>query len=191
MKPTYELLLKGACTWREKHKGVEIILSFHSCTEYNKSGTWCYYLLIPKDMYPHRWDDFKCKRVDGYERNGIAFDHVDFHGGITFSKNQKYYDPFRKEYKYSVKVGCDYAHLWDEEQGYPDDYASVLYDAKNSAEQFLNINSDYLFKSGYSHRWGEREDFYEAVNGCLVHKDDAIPDNWLPWKPKTKELKDN
>jgi hypothetical protein len=59
--PTYEEMLKGSTQWRGNHMGMSYLLSHHGHrtgneypgVEYNP-GTWCYYLIVPEQMYPHR-----------------------------------------------------------------------------------------------------------------------------------------
>ncbi len=188
--PRYEELLKGATTWRDSHKGVTFTLLHHGyCRgdDYegarHNPGTWCYYLIIPEQMYPHRWPDFACVRSEsGYEHPGPAWESVEFDSEITWSSSEPYYDRKEKRQYDASKVGCDYAHLWHMERGYPDTYESVRGDAMRTVESFLRAHPDRRLSSDYSHRWGTPDQFYTAVNGRLVHVDDEIPDEWDGWK---------
>lgn len=88
MTPTYEELLEGATQFRHQHRSVNILVSFHGFRRPDYSnpllaeghpGIWCYYLIIPEQMYPHRWDDFKCTRDEnGFEHHGKAFENIRF-----------------------------------------------------------------------------------------------------------------
>lgn len=191
MTPTLEELLQGATTWKGNHKGVSYSLSHHghrTGNEYDGAephpGTWCYYLLIPEQMYPHRWHDFACVRsVNGFEEPGPAFLHDFFDSEITWSSNEPYYCRKANRHFGLSKVGCDYAHLWHRERGYPDTYESVRQDAVRTVEKFLAANPDHHVRSDYSGVWGPSEEFYTAINGRLVHKTDAIPADWPLWLP--------
>jgi len=192
MAPTYEEMLKGSTTWKASQEGVSIVLSHHGYrdgseyagAEFNP-GTWCYYLLIPEQMYPHRWNDFACVRGDhGYESHGPAFDHDFFDSEITWSSSEPYFCRKEKRMFDLSKVGCDYAHLWHRERGYPDTYHSVMQDAINTAKKFLASHPDCHVRSDYSGKWAPSEEFYTAINGRLVHRDDVIPEGWDSWKSK-------
>tara|TARA_Y100001951_G_scaffold88698_2_gene80460 strand:+ start:3220 stop:3831 length:612 start_codon:yes stop_codon:yes gene_type:complete len=179
--PTYEELLKGATTWRFDHKGVSFILSHHGYRtgeEYEHSephpGIWCYYLLIPEQMYPHRWDDFACTLGEPsgtfgrFYRHGPAFDHDMFDTEITWASSEPYFDRKTDRMWDGAKVGCDYNHLWQHEYGYPDTFASVKRDAEQTVEKFLAAHPDRRLRSSYSGTWGEPDDFYTAKNGATV-----------------------
>ena len=191
MTPTYKELLKGATTWRLKHMDVDIILSHHGYrdgSEYEGAephpGTWCFYLIIPEEMYPHRWPDFACVRKgSGFETHGPAWDDDWFYSGITWSSSEPYWS--RKENRLfdAAKVGCDYSHLWDMEQGYPQTFEWVKQDAERAVEQFLEAHPDRRLRSSWSHKWGAPDEFYRARNGGLVHKEDELPENYDSWLP--------
>ena len=196
MTPTYEELLQGATKWNHSHHGVQIILSHHGFSsggEYEgarpRPGTWCYYLMIPEQMYPHRWDDFKCiMGKHGYESPGPAFTHDMFDSEITYSRSHPYFDRHEKRTWDLSKIGCDYAHLWNEERGYPDTYESVKRDAELTVEKFLTANPDRCLKCEYSHKWGTPDDFYTAKNGRRVHNSykGTFEGGWIQWEPDSE-----
>lgn len=195
--PTHKELLEGSTVWRKTHRGVTYLLNHHGYRENpenpyddfeNHPGIWCYYLLIPEQMFPHRWTDFECVRGDhGFESVGPAWQHDWFDTEITFSENQPQYCRHTDRVWGGVKIGCDYAHLWHRDQGYPDTYESVARDARQTVDKFLEANPDRRLQSEYSHLWGEKEDFYTAKNGRLIHKDDKVPEDWVSWHPADGE----
>jgi hypothetical protein len=196
MTPSYEELLEGATTWRKSHNDVTYILSHHghrisetgSYWEQHP-GTWCYYLLIPEQMYPHRWADFACVRGDhGFESNGPAFDGITFSGGITFSESQPYFDRKAARMFDLSKVGCDYNHSWQHDAGFPDTYKSVDADATRTVEEFLEKNPDRHFRCGYSGLWDAPDRFYESVGGWRVHVDANVSANMTNWLPPALAL---
>lgn len=190
--PTYAEMLKGATTWRETHKNITFTLSHHGYldgTEYDGArpgpgtGTWCYYLIIPEQMFPHRWADFAARLSDnGFFHHGPAWDAVSFDSEITWASSEPYFD--RKVMKQfdAAKVGCDYAHLWHAERGYPDTFNSVRGDAIRTVESFLSAHSDGLARSDYSGLWGTKDEVYTAINGRTVHRKDDLPDGWESWR---------
>ena len=193
--PSYEELLNGATTWRGSHDGVAFTLSHHGYSDGSEypgaepePGTWCYYLIIPEQMYPHRWQDFACVRGDhGFESHGPAFDHDFFDSEITWSSSEPYF--CRKEMRMfdQSKVGCDYAHLWHMERGYPDTYESVKQDAIRTVQKFIAAHPDLHLRSDFSGVWAATDEFYTAINGRLVHRSDSIPPGWDNWLPKPDE----
>ena len=54
-------------------------------------------------------------------------------------------------------------------------------------EKFIADNPDRRFQSEYSHRWGNADQFYIAANGCRVHVDDQVSDDWVQWKRPVAE----
>ncbi len=116
--PTREEMLEGGTRWHKKHKGVSYMLSHHghrTGDEYlgveHHPGTWCYYLLIPEQMYPHRWKDFACTRSkQGWESHGPAFDHDLFDSEITWSSSEPHFCRHELKVFDAVKIGCDYSH---------------------------------------------------------------------------------
>lgn len=192
MKPSYEQFLKGVTRWSEQHEGVTIELSFHPYQpEHHMMGTWCYYLLLPEQMFQPK--DFKrlvCsqKTYDwGKSYDYYKFPDLDFHCGITFYEITKVWDKHQNKYMRVIKVGCDYNHLWDNEAGYTDDYDSVLFDAKYSVRKLLDMFPNMNKRCFYCGIWDSPENFYVAKNGALVHnsqKDKLIEDRWTQWLPK-------
>lgn len=188
--PTYKEFLEGSTTWRKEHKGVTYILSHHGYREGDEypgaeqyPGAWCYYLLIPEQMFPHRWDDFKCTRSShGFEEPGKAFNHGLFDSEITWSSSEPYLDRKEERMYDASKVGCGYNHLWHAECGYPDTYSSVNQDAILTIDRFLEANPDRLLRSSWSGKWGMPDQMYTANNGKTGHIDDDIPDNFEGWK---------
>ncbi|PCI04604.1 MAG: hypothetical protein COB78_09945 [Hyphomicrobiales bacterium] len=195
MTPTFEEMLEGATTWRKTHMGVGYVLSHHghrTGAEYEGAeyhpGTWCYYLLIPEQMYPHRWDEFKCVRHEsGFNAYPKALsDHDLFDTEVTFAESLPYWSRDENRQFDLSKVGCDYGHSWHHDQGYPDTFRSVNMDAQRTVEKLLKTHPDFMIKSGYSNVWGDRSEFYEAVNGKMIHKSkDKLDKAWLSkgWEP--------
>jgi hypothetical protein len=188
MKPSYEEALKGTIQWRSEYKDIGILVSFHGYREgeYQNAGTWCYYLLIDERMFNAKdWKKmwFKSKMTDwGLDHDYYAFPDVDFHGGITFYEQGVTYErKTGKKFK-TLKVGCDYAHYWDMERGYPDYYDSVLFDAKHSVSVLLNHFPDVKWKCAYSGIWDDNKNFYVAKNGKRIHNSMKDSIEWDDWK---------
>ena len=195
MTPTYEEFLKGMTQWSFRYQGVNVVLSHHghrSGDEYEgcrpHPGTWCYYLIIPEQMFPDRWEDFACIRNDrGFEVQGPAWDHGWFDTEITWSSSEPYFDRKLKRQFDAAKVGCDYNHYCHDLAGYIDTYASVKADAEHTVRKFIDANPDRKVQSEYSNTWGKPSEFYTAVNGRLVHERDVIGPDMTGWWPADAE----
>lgn len=182
-KPSYEKMLEGNTRWVVPYKDVSIELSFHGYRppeerEYRGygHGTWCYYISLNELMFNAmdwkqlrffpRFDD----RMSFETYDYYAFPDVDFHGGITFYEVSKHYNKHVKRHIEVVKAGCDYNHLWDGEAGYPDDYDSVLFDAKHSVDKLLRQFPNINCRCAYCGIWDSPDQFYKAKNGSWIHK---------------------
>lgn len=193
--PTYDEYKLGSTVWHHEHEGITYTLNHHGYSRGNEykfseyhPGIWCYYLLIPEQMFPHRWKDFAVVRNEhGYTNPGPAFLHEMFNSEITWSSSEPYWDRKNKRMWDGAKVGCDYNHLWHHERGYPDSYSSVKFDAEQTVKAFIKANPDRLLRCSYGSKWGKPEDFYIAVNGCRVHKEQEIPPTAITWLPKVSD----
>jgi hypothetical protein len=121
---------------------VEIILWGEGCEHHNEGrGIFNYYLYIPekhfKNVFEELWIEDKIykitesspERISHDYYNIEAIDYMDLHGGCTFYQKLGHTAGHR-----TIKVGCDYNHLWDMES-LPEFY-TVVSDAKRSAELF-------------------------------------------------------
>ena len=195
--PDYKTLLKGNTTWREEHCGVSVSLSHHGYrdgTEYQgasrEPGTWCYYLHLTEQMFreeswkklllPERVTDW------GTTHDYQNFPDIDLHGGCTFYEPGEQWDKHQNRKVQTIKIGCDYAHSWDRDSGYWQDYDAILRDAKNSVDLLLAIFPDRRIRCGYCGIWDNPDQFYEAVNGRMIHvsQKDEFDDGWKAWRPK-------
>jgi hypothetical protein len=104
---------------------------------------WNYYLYLfekrmPKETFAAIWlpdieKEFESLRTwithDTYSSE--LLNSIDMHGGITAYEKIGYTEGHR-----TVKIGCDYAHLYDREHG-DYDINQIISDAVNSAEQAI------------------------------------------------------
>lgn len=194
MLPTLEDYLKSAARWNLTHQNVKIEISHHGVSEYSPAGTWCYYLLIDQRMFqrPEDWALFdfpvETKQWTTSFHQHYPYERcpdLNWHGEATFGeRNEAICNKTGKPYSW-VKIGCDYAHLWDRERGFPDDLASVTADAKRSAE-VLCQRYPQNERCGYSGLIDHPDRFYTAKNGARVHVSqverfqDGKSPTWLP-----------
>jgi len=193
MRPNLEDFLQAAATWKGEHNGIAYSLSWHGLSDYNSEGTWCYYLHLQQEQfYADDWAKLRLAREDkqtlgdSYHRHYRYddFPDCDAHGGWTFGEMLTYLGKDGKEYEF-IKVGCDYAHLWDCESGYWEGRSDVERDAKRSIDLLCQQFPRRRPRCSYSGKYDDADQFYTAVNGAMVHKSyaDKFDDGWKMWRP--------
>lgn len=140
---------------RGEHEDVSYEIVNHSRSKFDlhamsmrpSSGTWCYYVMVneamlPPELFAEFWLDPShvephrsgFPRIS-YDYYGARFAQVDWHGGVTFYEKSGGIDGARRY----VKIGCDFAHLWDEDCEY--DLAHVETEAKATINQLMALYS--------------------------------------------------
>lgn len=123
-------------------------------------GTWCYYvhvseMSLPAEAFEEFWlpkSDGKswCKRgkweFASYDYYGPRWSSVEWHGGVTWYSKEAGFDGDPRQ----VKIGCDFAHSWDEGRWY--DYERVAREAKQTIDELRAIYPFYR-KCQYSGVW--------------------------------------
>lgn len=90
-------------------------------------------------MFPSNWESMhKCPAAKySFERTPPSFDGIDLHGGITYNINETYVDYVLEKTFNSVKIGCDYNHIRDQEMEYWHELKDIKRDARYSIDDFL------------------------------------------------------
>ncbi len=191
--PSLEQYRSGATTWKKSHNGIDYLLSHHGVSEYSPQGTWCFYIFLHDNLFVNQ-DDFKIfdreprlvefsgRFIETYDYDSVP--DYGFHGGITWYSVEHFVDRDGTKRK-SLKIGCDYAHLWDREGGFSDGLDEVEMDAKRLIEKLVEQHP-IKRRCAYSGQLDIPEMFYEAQNGNWVHKTQAdnLPGGWVLWRPK-------
>lgn len=198
--PTLEELRQGATTWKREHKGVGYSLSHHGVSDYSPQGTWCFYIHLLEPQFQSAEDFAKfnrepeVKEFAGSYRESYPYDDVPdygFHGGITWYSRETYIDRDGLSRK-ALKIGCDYAHLWDREGGYWQGMDAVDADAKRLIDALV-AEVPLKVRCAYSGKLDMPDQFYTARNGARVHVSErgrfseAEWPTWLPAEPQTDE----
>lgn len=194
MIPKLDDFLECSASWLCEHRGVRYRLNWHGKSEYNERGTWCYYLIVSSEEFtPEDWKRLRLKE-ERYEytggwRQGWGYEdwsefELEPHCGWTWGKLEKYLGRDGKEQEV-VEVGCDYSHLWDRENNYPDTRSSAESDAKRSIDLLCKAFPNKLERCQYSGMYADKREFYVAVNGNLVHTSqlDKLSPDWTGWFP--------
>lgn len=193
MKPTLNEYRHGATTWRRSHKNVQYTLSHHGISDYNNEGTWCFYIHLIEPMFLNS-ADFEIfwreeKITESFGSHYATHDYYSvpdygFNGGCTFYETDVFIDKDGTKQR-SIKYGCDYAHLCDQERGYPDTLDSVNFDAKKFIDALVEAHP-LKTVCGYSGMRGHSEEFYTDKSGRTIHKshlEKLKEQGWDAWLP--------
>lgn len=136
-------------------------------------GMWNYYITITEDqLRPEDWErvwlpvaavhNWSGGRTSpSYNEYDSILSEGDFHGGITFYEKRQAVDADHR----SIKVGCDYGHLWDREGGYGYSVEYVQHDALNTCRKLAAVLRP-LVRCGWSgHFFDPRFNVAEDVPG--------------------------
>jgi len=195
MKPELKDYQSGATTWKREYKGIMYTLSHNGISDYRPEGTWCFYIHLNDNLFINP-DDFKLfdrepeKKERSFGSYGETYDYhsvpdYGFHGGITYYSTDSFMDKNGEQRK-SLKIGCDYAHLWDEEGGYWQGLNDVDHDAKILIDELVSHHPVKL-RCQYSGLIDVPDNFYKARNGNMVHKSkltEFSEDKWPTWLPE-------
>jgi hypothetical protein len=133
------------------------------------AGVWNYYVLfneLQTDEFEQAWlpPSKEWLRSNGtvtptYDYYNSVLNDGEFHGGITFYEKQDRVDVSLRR----VKVGCDYAHYWDEASSYNENILKM--DAINTINKL-----DRIFRFKRRCRWNGTwlpADQMKEINGVL------------------------
>lgn len=146
-----EIKISKAIKYTGTYKGISFLISQHGIGDsYRPEGTWCYYLLINEKQLPNEYKkdfilepkfDDKGRLSHDYYDTKIA--DLDWHCGITYYSKEGGADgePI------IIKIGCDYAHYWDENKVYDKD--CLLHDVKASIRKLFELFPDIKIRSHY------------------------------------------
>lgn len=200
MLPTLEQYRRGNSSWKGEHLGVQYSLSHHGVSDYSPAGTWCFYIHLLEEQFVNAEDFAKFDREPearefaGTYHEHYAYDdvpHYGFHGGITWYSREVYVGKSGARWK-ALKIGCDYAHLWDRERGYWQGFDDVERDAQALIEQLVDA-VPLKVRCAYSGIYDAPECFYTARNGARVHQSQSAKfsetewPTWLPAEPAKAE----
>ena len=135
--------------YSEQYKGVTIEVQNFDVGGY-RNNCWTYYLYISPDSIPDKekaeelWLPPKYDDKDrmSYDYYGCWVSDLNWHGGITYYEKYSSVDAKRR----TVKAGCDYQHIWDEDHHY--DIDDIEADAKATVDQLIGWFPDYMRHCG-------------------------------------------
>jgi hypothetical protein len=138
--------MKRKTVWNFEYKGIncEIVhWGEDEMASFQPGGIWNGYVFIQKKQLPKQFNKFICKPVTYHKRTHWDYwrmeNYFDMHGGVT------YYELIRDEITTkptAIKVGCDYAHLFDEGRTY--DENDIKFDLEKTVDKFIEMFPNYL-----------------------------------------------
>jgi len=137
--------------WKFTYKGIHCLIVHWGSAEMQPKGEiqpggiWNSYIIIQKKQLPKQFRKLLCKfKASPLPPKRKYWDYYklenyfDMHGGLT------YYEPLRDEFTgdiIAVKVGCDYAHAFDDNYNYNEEW--VKKDLEKSVDTFIEHFPDY------------------------------------------------
>jgi len=141
---------------------------------------WNYYIFIPVEQIPadfHKYfileGEYKKLSPDGqahllYDYNGTSYiSDLDWHGGITFY--EKHQDGEGKVV--GVKLGCDYAHYFDEARGYPYTLEYVFMETKATIDKLHQLIPSLKVSCRWNGIYYDKGDCEELPQGGYLAKE--------------------
>jgi hypothetical protein len=156
------------------HFDINVTISNHGRSKYDydyktkipHGGTWCYYVTVSEQMlsaeqFAEFWLEPAAvtKRSNGWDQPSYAyynakFADADWHGGVTFYEKLGGIDGEPR----AVKIGCDFAHYWDE--GHSFDYAQVEREAKATVDKLRDMYQ-FFRRCPYNGKWQPEAEMVE------------------------------
>jgi hypothetical protein len=114
-----DLKLRPSRIWRTHYKGIGIEVAHHAVSPFQPHGIWCGYLYICEEHDPsilERRGTSKDYGIPGFpvrwtEKSHPFWDEFEWNGGITY-----YSETTDLRGKVTMQIGCDYAHIWDDDK---------------------------------------------------------------------------
>ncbi|MDD5591574.1 MAG: hypothetical protein PHY18_06615 [Dehalococcoidales bacterium] len=173
--------LKHKDIWNGEYRGVKFeivnwrlggdVLGSHPC--------WNYYLFLPIEQIPEEYHKYfvlegKYERMspDGrawlnYNYTGTSYiSDLEWHGGITFY--EKALDGEGK--LIGVKLGCDYVHYFDEQDGYPYNVDYVYMETKQSIDKLHLLIPNMKVRCQWDGKYYDKSDCEEVKYGWMAKK---------------------
>lgn len=128
--------------WVTSYRGVVIEVNHHGVSVFSPHGTWCGYLRLGSKWHPEilklrgtseiiQLMDFPVERCNPfwYETEGF-----EWNGDVTF------YEEVTDAFGHILlKIGCDYAHFWDDERRHTLNEMAVLCDMKANVDAYRAV----------------------------------------------------
>ncbi len=141
---------------------------------------WNYYLYLPIDQIPpeyHKYfllqGEYRKLSPDGQEYLMYEYDSASYisdlhwHGGITFYEKQQ--DGEGKII--GVKLGCDYAHYFDQQNSYAYDVNYVLTEVKQTIDKLHELVPNLKVSCRWNGKFYDRSECEELPQGGFLAKE--------------------
>lgn len=192
--PTLEQYLRSSATWKGEHRGIAYSINHHAVSAYEPTGIWCMYLHLLEEQFVNP-DDFakfdrepELREVAGSYREHYPYEDVPdygFHGGVTWYSRDVHPNRKTGEPTKALKIGCDYNHLWDQEDGYWQGLDAIERDARDLIDKLVAA-VPFKERCGYCGVYDLPDQFYTARNGQRVHRSQQTKlaeSGWEAWLP--------
>jgi hypothetical protein len=135
---------------------------------------WNYYLYLPIEQIPEEYHkyfflkgEYRKLSPDGqdhlmYDYSGASYiSDLDWHGGLTLYEKQQ--DGENKII--GVKLGCDYAHHFDEQAGYPYTIEYVLMETEQTIDKLHELIPNLRVSCRWNGKYYDKRECEELPQG--------------------------
>ena len=140
---------------------------------------WNYYIFLPIDQIPREFHTYfilegKYSKMTPESNERLFYDYsnasylsdLDWHGDLTF-----YEKTLDSEGKLiGIKLGCDYAHAFDERVGYPYDIDYVLMETKQTIDKLHKLIPNLKISCQWDGKYYDKSECEELPQGGYIAK---------------------
>ena len=170
-----DIELRHKDIWNGKYRDIRFeIMKWRLGTIDDGHIVWNYYLFLPIEQIPSKYHkyfilkgSYKKLSPDGqshlfYNYSGTSYiSDLDWHGDITFY--EKHLDGEGK--LIGVKLGCDYAHYFDEVGGYPYDIDYVFMETKQTIDKLYKLIPNMKVSCRWNGKFYDKSECEELPQG--------------------------
>lgn len=168
--------------WNGEYRNIKFEIVNWRLGSNNKDSfpCWNYYIYLPINQIPleyHKYfileGEYQKFSPDGQEHlfykysDAPYISNLDWHGGITFYEKQ-----WESERKLrGVKLGCDYAHYFDEQRGYPYTIEHVLMETEQTINKLHELIPNLKISCRWNGKFYDKSECEELPQGGYLAKE--------------------
>lgn len=129
--------IRASRHWATSYRGIYVEVVHHSVNMFSPYGIWCGYLSFWQNQNPEIVNfrgTVESGLIGTRDKHNEFFDQFDWNGGVTFYEEKLSIDGV-----VWMKVGCDYAHIWDEDTSPLYNEEWILNDMRSLVDEYRKI----------------------------------------------------
>jgi len=157
--------MRNKIVWGDEYRGIHFQIENFSFSENEPKDKWAFYLFIKLDQMPgdvaKRFWLEPTKQLIGNRKTYAYYEEalingIDFHCGCTWYSKESGFDDDPR----IVKIGCDYQHLYDEDQSYSAE--SIAFDAKQAIDSLIKMVPNIKVRCGWTGKYVEETEIIKV-----------------------------